>query len=66
MSLFNVYVNGRHHLVIPDEENTFETQQNLEQNGFTLIWDSAPSVFAGAKYAARSYNAPVPVERKVV
>lgn len=62
--LFQVFTNDKHHLVIPDSECTFETLENLSANGFDLLWDSAPTEFEGAKYAA-SFGAVIPVTRKV-
>jgi hypothetical protein len=64
---FHVYI-GRapYHLVIPDEQNTFETQENLTAYGFSHVWDSAPSAFAGANYAAIYYGCPVPVDQSVL
>jgi len=61
--LFQVFTKGDYHLVLPDSECTVDTLQNLEMNGFTLRWDSAPSEFAGAKCAA-NYGAYVPVTRR--
>lgn len=34
----------------------------LDEAGFLLVWDSAPSEFAGANYAAKFYAAPTPVQ----
>lgn len=36
-----------------DEEATVETQVNLISAGFELVWDSAPTKFKGAQYAAQ-------------
>lgn len=59
-TFFWVWVIGTYHLVLPDEQCTFETIMNLQLYGFELVWDSAPSAFNGAEYAAREYGAPVP------
>lgn len=64
-NFFHVFVKGDHCLVIPDEEATYETYNNLRDSGFQHIWDSAPSEFAGAEYAAKHYGAVIPVTRKV-
>ena len=61
--LHQVFVKETHHLVIPDEQCSFETLENLKSEGFELVWDSAPSEFKGAQYAAQNYGAPVPVEK---
>ncbi len=55
-SFFSVFVNGCHCLTIPDEETSFDTIQNLERNGFELVWDSAPTAFIGSKYAYDTYG----------
>jgi hypothetical protein len=60
-----VFVKGDHNLTIPNEESSFETQENLAREGFELVWDSAPSEFEGAKYASQNYGAHVPVPRTV-
>jgi len=65
---FQVFIGTRlgsqfHCLVLPDEECSFETCENLENNGFHLIWDSAPSWFAGTQYAKDHYDAFIPVDR---
>jgi len=63
---YQVFINGVNSLVICDDECSFQTVRNLESQGFELVWDSAPSEFKGAKYAAEFYGAFLPVARYIL
>jgi hypothetical protein len=60
---WSVWVNGLHHLVIPYSQTSVETCENLTNAGFNEIWDSAPSEFDGAQYAAKYAGAVIPVQK---
>jgi len=64
---FQVFIKGFNSLTIPDEHCSFETLENLETKGWERVWDSAPSEWRGAFYAASAYGSVVPVPvREVV
>lgn len=54
-----VFVRGSNHLIVPEGQADIMA---LDEAGFLLVWDSAPSEFAGANYAAKFYAAPTPVQ----
>lgn len=60
MRFYEVWVRGIHHWL------RFSTRrgerERLEAVGWRLVWDSAPSPFLGARYAAQQYNAPCPYD----
>ena len=61
--MYQVFTKDTNHLVLPDAECSFETLENVSHAGFQLVWDSAPTEFEGAQYAAREYGACVPVQK---
>lgn len=65
--LFNVWIKrdalfsiANTNYVVPDGSLSFDQEQVLKSEGWEMVWDSAPSAFAGAKYAADNWSAYVP------
>lgn len=61
-AMFIVFVHPyfKQHLTLSESAATFEVVNQAKGNGWVELWDSAPSEFAGALYAAREYDCPVP------
>ena len=60
--MFFVYVNNRHEHLTIDESSLADadTLMRIRELGWVLLWDSAPTAFAGAAYAAQNYDCPSP------
>ena len=56
--MFFVYGNGRNEHLTIDESALADADvlARIRTLGWTLLWDSAPTEFAGAKYAADHYR----------